>query len=124
MTSIRAEGVAEVLWELKRADKVATYSTIAKRAGFSAGSNGRSVLTALKTVRRDWAHLQWWRAIKDDGLLEKDSEHAIKLSESGYEITAADGDDNVVTLAGLEEHVMTWNETEENEEAAAAEKSA
>lgn len=113
MTSIRAEGVAEVLWELKRAGKLSTFSKIAERAGFSAGSNGRTVMTALKTVRRDWAHLQWWRAVKDDGLVEKDSEHAEKLAESGFEITNADGKEDVVTIASFEEHVMTWEVPEE-----------
>lgn len=116
MTSIRAEGVAEVLWELKRADKVATFSAVAERAGFSAGSNGRTVRTALKTVRRDWSHLQWWRAIDDDGLLEKDSEHVEKLTECGYEIVVADSKKDTVTLADLESHLMTW-EPEEREAA-------
>lgn len=110
MTSIRAEGVAEVLWELKRAGKVATFSSIAQRAGFSAGSNGRTVKTALKTVRRDWDHLQWWRAIGDDGLVEKDSEHAEKLIESGFEVVEANGKKDALTLANLESHLMTWNE--------------
>ena len=122
MTSIRAEGVAEVLWELKRAGKIATFSTIANRAGFSAGSNGRTVTTALKTVRRDWGHLQWWRAIKDDGMLEKDSEHAEKLQESGYEIADADGNKEAVMLVCLEEHLMSWDdEDDEDGETAEAE---
>lgn len=112
MTSIRAEGVAEVLWELKRADKVATFTVIAERAGFSPGSNGRTVKTALSTVRRDWGHLQWWRAIRDDGLVEKDSEHAVKLAESGFEVVDADGKKNAVTLAGLDELLMAWEEPE------------
>lgn len=112
MTSVRAEGVAEVLWELKRADKVATFTNVARRAGFSAGSNGRTVRTALKVVRRDWEHLQWWRAIRDDGLLEKDSEHADKLEESGYSIVEADGKKNAVTVENLDEHLMTWEEEE------------
>ncbi len=110
MTSIRAEGVAEVLWELKRADKVATLSSIAQRAGFSAGSNGRTVKTALKTVRRDWDHLHWWRAIGDDFTVEKNSEHVERLVESGYEIIEADGEQEGVTLVGLEEHLMEWEE--------------
>jgi alkylated DNA nucleotide flippase Atl1 len=67
MASSRAQEVAEILFELKRADKIATFSSIAGKAGFSAGANGRTVVTCLKTVRRDWSHLQWWRAIKDDG---------------------------------------------------------
>jgi alkylated DNA nucleotide flippase Atl1 len=111
MSSIRAEGVAEVLWELKRAGKVATFSSIAQRAGFSAGSNGRTVRTALKTVRRDWDHLQWWRAIGDDGTIEKDSEQAELLAGSGYEIVSIkDGkkDSEMLTLADVDEHLMTW----------------
>ncbi len=114
MATTRAEDVAEILWELKRAGKVATYSVIAKRAGFSAGANGRSVLTALKTVRRDWPHLQWWRAVQENGLVEKDSEHQEKLAETGFEITDVDGKDDVVCVAEFEEHVMEW-ETPETE---------
>ena len=110
MASSRAQEVAEVLWELKRAGKVATFSSIAGRAGFSAGANGRTVVTCLKTVRRDWSHLQWWRAIKDDGLIEKGSEHEEKLRESGFEITEADGKEEVVTIAAIEEHLMSWDD--------------
>ena len=108
MTTSRAEEVAEVLWELKRADKVATFSAIAGRAGFSAGANGKSLMTCLKTVRRDWPHLQWWRAIKDDRLVEKDSEHEAKLRESGFDIEETA--DEKVTLTAFEEHVMNWDE--------------
>ena len=115
MTSIRAEGVAEVLWELKRADKVATLSSIAQRAGFSAGANGRTVKTALKTVRRDWSHLQWWRAISDDCCVE--DEQAEKLIESGFEVTDADGKKEGKMLADADQHMMFW----EDEEASAEE---
>lgn len=110
MASSRAQEVAEILWELKRADKVATFSSIAGRAGFSAGANGRTVVTCLKTVRRDWGHLQWWRAIKDDGLIEKGSEHEEKLRECGFEIQDADGEEKAVTIASMEEHLMSWDE--------------
>ncbi|MCA9067540.1 MAG: hypothetical protein KDA84_01365 [Planctomycetaceae bacterium] len=110
MASSRAQEVAEILWELKRADKVATFSSIAGRAGFSAGANGRTVVTCLKTVRRDWSHLQWWRAIKDDGLIEKGSEHEEKLRECGFEIQDADGEAEAVTIASMDEHLMSWDE--------------
>ena len=110
MTSSRAEGVAEVLWELKRAGKVATYSVIARRAGFSAGTNGRSMQTALRTVRRDWPHLQWWRAIQDDGQLERDSEHVDKLKESGYDMEDASGKNDDLTISYIDEHLMLWEE--------------
>ena len=108
MTSIRAEGVAEVLWELKRAGKVATFSSIAERAGFSAGSNGRTVRTALKTVRRDWDHLHWWRAVSDDGTVERDSEHAERLVEFGFGVVDAEDAEELVMLADLDDQLMSW----------------
>jgi len=110
MASSRAQEVAEILWELKRADKVAKFSTIARHAGFSAGANGRTVASTLKTVRRDWPHLEWWRAISDDGTLTKDSEHEAKLRESGFEVEDA-GKKNVVTIKELHVHLMTWDDS-------------
>ena len=100
--------VAEILWELKRADKVAHYKLVAERAGFSAGANGRAMETCLKTIRRDWPHLQWWRAIRDNGLLEKDSEQVAKLRECGYDVEEADGSDEHVVVCELETHTMSW----------------
>jgi hypothetical protein len=61
MASVRAAEVAELLWEIKRADKVGTFTGVARKAGFSPGAAGRTIQTVLKTVRRDWPHLQWWR---------------------------------------------------------------
>ena len=110
MTSVRAQEVAEILWELKRADKIATYSLIAKRAGFGAGSNGRTIATCLKTVRRDWPHLQWWRAVRDDGVLNSGSEHEERLREFGVEFEEVDGEDDLVAVSSLEEHLMSWEE--------------
>jgi alkylated DNA nucleotide flippase Atl1 len=120
MASSRAQEVAEVLWELKRADKVATFSSIAGRAGFSAGANGRTVVTCLKTVRRDWSHLHWWRAIRDDGTIEKGSEQESKLRESGFELQ--DAEKEAVTIASIEEHLMHWDENGKPVPAVAASK--
>lgn len=111
MASSRAQEVAEILWELKKAQKVAKFSTIAKQAGFSAGANGRTVVTTIRTVRRDWPHLEWWRAISDDGLFPKDSEHEEKLRQSGYELEDAGGKKNVLTIKQLNEHLMTWEDS-------------
>ena len=108
MASTRAEEVAELLWELKRAAKVAKYSVIAKKAGFSAGANGKAMDTCLKTVRRDWPHLQWWRAVSDTSLVVKDSEQAMKLAEAG--ITLKSGKDDTMTLAAPEDVLMEWPE--------------
>ena len=123
MASSRAEEVAEILWELKRAEKVAKYSTIARRAGFSAGSNGRAMMTCLRTVRRDWPHLQWWRAVKDDGLVEKGSEQEEQFRQAGFDLEPAD-DAETVSVSALDDHLMDWEASEDgddSEEAAAAE---
>ncbi|MBX3437732.1 MAG: hypothetical protein KF861_09590 [Planctomycetaceae bacterium] len=108
MASTRAAEVAELLWELKRADKVATYTAIAQRAGFSAGANGRAMSSCLKTVRRDWPHLQWWRAISDDATVEKGSEQAERLSELGVEIAEAKAASGQIKITVQEELLMTW----------------
>jgi len=108
MASSRAEEVAEVLWELKRAEKLGKFSIIAKRAGFSAGSTGRAMHTTMRTVRRDWPHLQWWRAVQDDGLLEQGCEQVEMLREAGFELQPTDN--GIVAVAEFEEHLMNWDE--------------
>lgn len=109
MASTRADEVAEILWELKRAGKVATYTHIARRAGFSAGNGGRAMDSCLKVVRRDWPHLQWWRAVKDDGTVEAGAEQESKLREAGFELESNQGGKNAV-LVSLEQHLMVWAE--------------
>lgn len=108
MASVRAEGVAEALWELKRLDKLATFTEIATRAGFKPGAGGRTLMTCLTAVQRDWPHLHWWRAIPDDGLLLKESEHAKQLTTSGYELSVAEGKKDMVTVTTLQESLFTW----------------
>ncbi len=110
MASSRADEVAEILWELKRAGKIATYTHIARRAGFSAGNGGRAMDSCLKVVRRDWPHLQWWRAVKDDGTLENGSEQEVKLREAGYPLEPGKGEKQTV-LVSIEQHLMVWQET-------------
>ncbi|MEO1994592.1 MAG: hypothetical protein ABGZ17_04890 [Planctomycetaceae bacterium] len=109
MVSTRAADVAEVLWELKRAGKLQDYSTVAKRAGFSAGANGRAMITCLKTVRRDWPHLQWWRAIKDDGVIEE-LEQAESLRKNGFEV--AEQKDGTLVMTLEDEQRMVWTDEE------------
>jgi alkylated DNA nucleotide flippase Atl1 len=126
MASARAQEVAEALWEMKRAGKVGLYQAIAKRCGFASGSGGRTMITTMKTVRRDWPHLQWWRAIPDHGLLVKGSEQAQCVEEDGFVIVDTDKRDpkaeeeiEMVTLEGLEEHLMIWPDEEADAAAAA-----
>lgn len=109
MASVRAENVAEVLWELKRIDKVATYTEVATRAGFKPGAGGRTMLTCLATVQRDWPHLQWWRVIPDDGCVAHDSPHAEQLRTVGFELSAADGRKGFLVIADLESRLFTWD---------------
>jgi alkylated DNA nucleotide flippase Atl1 len=113
MVSSRASEVAELLWELKKAQKVATFSTLAKQAGFSAGMNGRTMATTIRTIRRDWPHLEWWRAISDDGLLTKESEQETKLRQSGYELEEAKGKRGSLTIKSFENHLMSWQQVAE-----------
>ncbi|SFH60291.1 hypothetical protein [Planctomicrobium piriforme] len=109
MASMRAPAVAEVLWELKRLDKVAKFTAIAERAGFSAGSNGRAMQTCLETIRKEWPHLQAWRAIRDDGTIEKDSPHKAELIAWGATLTADDASGRMNVLID-EARVMIWED--------------
>jgi alkylated DNA nucleotide flippase Atl1 len=108
-TSTRAQAIAEILWQLKKAEKLATLTSIAARAGFSPGANGRTVSTCLKTVRRDWPHLQWWRAVADNGQL--DDEQKSCLSNAGFETETVDG--GTVVIKSFSKQLMTWDVPED-----------
>lgn len=108
MASVRAESVAEALWELKRLDKLAKFTEVANRAGFKPGAGGRTLLTCLTTVQRDWPHLHWWRAIPDDGLVAKESEHAKQLASGGFELTEATSKKDMLEIIALQESLFTW----------------
>ena len=112
VSSTRAQAVAEILWRLKRADKVATLTSIANRAGFNPGSGGRTINTCLKTVRRDWPHLQWWRAVADNGQVEE--EQRSHLFDAGFETEAVD--DDTVVIKSLADQLMNWGETEDSQD--------
>ena len=102
--SDRATAVAEILWQLKRAERLATLSSIAERAEFSPGSDCRTVRSCLANVRRDWPHLQWWRAVADDGVL--DEEQQLHLVQANFELETADS--GSVVVKSLADHLMTW----------------
>jgi hypothetical protein len=108
VASVRAENVAEVLWELKRIDRVATFTEVAARAGFKPGAGGRTMLTCLATVQRDWPHLQWWRAIPDDGCIMHDSPHAEQLRSVGFELEPVDSRKGFVVITDLAARLFTW----------------
>lgn len=98
MSSSRAQAVADVLYELKQAEKLGTLTGVAKRAGFNPGVNGKTALNVLENVRREWPHLQWWRVVRDDGTLCYD-EQADLLTKQGISIAA----DKKVTV---DEHLV------------------
>lgn len=108
IASTRAQAVAEILWELKKADKLATLSAIADRAGFSAGPQCRTISACLKNVRRDWPHLQWWRAVADTGQL--DADQATCLKQGGYGTNSIN--DETFEVSAFAEQVMTWEVAE------------
>lgn len=108
--SSRAEQVAEVLWELKRANKLGTCSLVAERAGFAAGANGRTLLACLKKVRAEWPHLQWWRVLEDSCKLKKGSEQERELVKNGFEMEPVPSQDKVVRPLAIEEHMIVWAE--------------
>jgi alkylated DNA nucleotide flippase Atl1 len=110
MASNRAADVAEVLWELKRAGKLATLSAIAERAGFSPGADCKAVRKCLATIRQEWEHLEWWRAIEDDGTVEAKGDHMEPLRGLGIEF--ADERKGFVSLKIDEELIMVWEEAE------------
>ncbi len=107
MSTTRAEAVAEVLWELKRAGKLGTFSDIATRAGFNAGANGRTMVTCIKHVRKDWPHLQWWRAVSDSKLVDKGGEQAEEIVSAEYELVDAEEDDAKLRFTDAEVF-MSW----------------
>ena len=108
-TSTRAQAIADILWQLKKAEKLATLTSIAARAGFSPGANGRTVSTCLKTVRRDWPHLQWWRAVADNGQL--DEEQIACLAKGGFETETVENGSVVVKSLAIQ--LMNWDVPED-----------
>jgi hypothetical protein len=110
MASLRAELVAEVLWELKKVNKLATYTEIALRAGFKPGANGKTILNSLEAVKRDWPHLQWWRALPDDLCLERNADQVEHLRANGFHLEDTKGKKSAVTVADLEVVLYTWED--------------
>lgn len=115
MASTRAQSVAEVLWELKQAEKLATLSNVARRAGFSPGSNGKTILNVLDGVRREWPHLQWWRVVSDDGTLTNEDQ-ANYLKKAGIKVSAEKKGKPAVLVE--ETLIMVW--TDEDNSASSA----
>uniref|UniRef100_A0A7C4LNL5 Methylated-DNA-[protein]-cysteine S-methyltransferase DNA binding domain-containing protein n=1 Tax=Schlesneria paludicola TaxID=360056 RepID=A0A7C4LNL5_9PLAN len=110
MPSVRAEAVAEVLWELKRLEKLATWTGVAKRAGFKAGVGGKNLLNCLETVKRDWPHLQWWRIVPDHGQIATNSEQVHHLRSAGYLFEPLPDRPEMLRLVDHESHLCVWEE--------------
>ncbi len=106
MASARAQEVANLLWELKKAGKIGTYTAVARKAGFAPGASGRTILNTLVTVRRDWSHLQWWRVVPDDGVIEADSEQALALAAGGFELKK--NKEKKMAIMHMEASCLVW----------------
>jgi len=109
VTSARAQAIAQILWELKKAEKPATLTSMANRAGFAPGVNGRTVSTSLKTVRRDWPHLQWWRAVADNGRIDEEQKSCLAEAGFGSEIVGDGG----VAIKSFAAQLMIWEDSSE-----------
>jgi alkylated DNA nucleotide flippase Atl1 len=112
IASTRAQAVADILWELKKADKLATLTAVAGRAGFSPGPRCNTISSCLKNVRRDWPHLEWWRVVSDNGQL--DAEQAACLTAGGYGISGIGSDRFEINQ--FDEQLLTWEVVEAAEE--------
>ncbi len=108
IASTRAQAVANILWELKKAEKLATLSSIADRAGFTPGPQCRTISACLKNVRRDWPHLEWWRAVADNGQLETEQETFLK--SAGFRTNSLDSGNAEVDA--FSEQLMSWEVVE------------
>ena len=114
MSSLRADEIAEILWELKSAGKLTTCTDVARRAGFRAGNGGKAVLACMRLVRRDWPHLQWWRILQDGGQLADDAEQVECLEAAGFEIEKKKRQGRRVSFVkSWEEVAMAWEDREE-----------
>jgi alkylated DNA nucleotide flippase Atl1 len=112
MASTRADEVAELLWELKRAGKVSTFTEVARQAGFSAGANGRAMESCMRVVRRGWPHLEWWRILRDNGLLQLGEDQTFEdqkkqLEAAGF-VVEMDAKGKNAVVAGYAEYLMAW----------------
>ncbi len=107
MASARATALAEVLWELKRANKYSTCSAVARRAGFAPGPDGRIVRSSLEVVRQEWPHLQWWRVLPDDGRMEASGALAQQLRDNGVTLEPDAKTSHVHVLLD-ERTLMVW----------------
>ncbi len=105
MSSLRAELVAEILYGLKKENRYATLTAIARRAGFSPGAQCRTILACMNTIQKDWPHLEAWRAIHDDGITPKSSPQAEALQKQGIELRD-DGENWTIILD--ERTLMVW----------------
>lgn len=93
MSSTRAQAVADVLYELKRAEKLGTLTGVSRRAGFNPGVNGKTAINVMENVRREWPHLQWWRVVRDDGTLVFDGQADLLVQQG---VTIADDQKSVL----------------------------
>jgi hypothetical protein len=89
-------------------DKIAKFSTLGGRAGFNPGANGRAMQSCLDTIKKEWPHLQWWRAIRDDGTIEKGSSQQAELAAWGATFSDETDSGRVCVMVD-EARLMVWD---------------
>jgi len=109
IASTRAQAIAHILWELKKAEKLASLTSIANRVGFSPGANGKTASTLLKKVRSGWPQLRWWRAVADNGQVNEEQKSF--LAEAGFELEPVE--DGGFAIQSFESQLMVWEEPSE-----------
>ncbi|MBA4031611.1 MAG: hypothetical protein C0478_12080 [Planctomyces sp.] len=107
MASTRADALAEVIFALKRADKLATHNEAAAQCGFKPGASSKALLTALNAVRRDWPHLQWFRIVGNEGTIPAESEQSGLLEGAGVELAPSPTNPGELVIVDQERWLVT-----------------
>jgi len=82
------------------------------RSAVEIASSGRNPIIRpkqrLPTPLSIWPHLQWWRAVADNGQVEEEQQSY--LFDAGFETETVD--DDTVVIKSLAERLMNWGEPE------------
>ncbi|MDZ4688982.1 MAG: hypothetical protein SH850_28230, partial [Planctomycetaceae bacterium] len=69
---------------------------------------GKNIETCLEAVKREWPHLQWWRAVNDDNRLPAECNQAALLTQNGYPLETVAGRKTIMQIVDLQTHLYAW----------------